>query len=349
MLRPSAVRQGIPWLLAVLILSGCGNGYYSGPVTAHFDGRTFYNPWAPMPGRFGDFLKWRLTADRGSWPESVPVSPSKPPLRVAGDSLRVTYVGHCTVLLQTQGVNILTDPIWSERASPLSFAGPKRVAAPGIRFEDLPPIDLVLLSHNHYDHLDLPTLERLAKAFNPLVLTPLGNDTILRRAIPGIRVRALDWGESFELDAQVRFTLEPMQHWSARSFSDRREALWGAFVVEAPGGPIYFLADAGYAQLLSEQFVAKYGTPRLSLLPVGAYEPRWFMQYAHMNPAEVVQTYLDLGEGLAMGTQHEVFPMADEAYAAPRQALAAALQAKGIDRERFLLPEVGGWFTVPPR
>lgn len=332
-------------LLVVLLFAGCGNSYYRGPVTAHFDGQKFDNPWAPMPERFGDFLKWRLTVDRGAWPESVTVTPSAPPVRVPGDTLRVTCVGHATVLLQTQGLNILTDPIWSERASPLSFAGPKRVAAPGVRFEDLPPIDVVLVSHNHYDHLDLPTLKRLFKAFNPLVLTPLGNDAAILGAIPGMRVKVLEWGESLELNGRVRFTLEPMQHWSARSLFDRREALWGAFVVEAPGGPIYFLADAGYAKVLSVQFVARYGSPRFSLLPVGAYEPQWFMQYAHMTPAEAVQTYLDY----AMGTRHEVFAMADEAYAAPRQSLSEALQAKGVDRERFLLPVVGGWFTVPPR
>jgi L-ascorbate metabolism protein UlaG (beta-lactamase superfamily) len=341
--------QAILWLLAALTLSGCGNSYYHGPPSAHFDGGKFDNPWAPMPDRFGAFLKWRLNADRGPWPESVSVTPSTPPPMVAGDTLRVTYVGHATVLLQTQGVNILTDPIWSERASPLSFAGPKRVAAPGIRFEELPPIDVVLVSHNHYDHLDLPTLERLFRAFDPLVLTPLGNDSIILGEIPGMRVKTLDWGESVELNPQMRFTLEPMQHWSARSLFDRREALWGAFVLEAPGGPVYVLADAGYAKNLSEQFVARYGSPRFSLLPVGAYEPRWFMQYAHMNPAEAVQTYLDLGQGHAMGTQHEVFAMADEAYAAPRQGLTEALQARGIGSERFLLPEVGGWFTVPPR
>ena len=184
-----------------------------------------------------------------------------------------------------------------------------------------------------------------------MVLTPLGNDATMLGAIPGMRVKALDWGERFELNRQVRFALEPMQHWSARGLFDRREALWGAFVVEAPGGPIYFLADAGYAKNLSEAFVARYGTPRFSLLPVGAYEPRWFMQYAHMNPAEAVQTYLDLRQGYAMGTQHEVFAMADEAYAAPRQALAEALQAKAVDRERFLLPEVatGNRQLVPGR
>lgn len=202
------VAQSFLCLLFVLLFAGCGNSYYHGSTTDHFDGRKFYNPWAPMPDSFGDFLKWRLTSDRGSWPESVPVTPSTPPVRVPGDTLRVTYVGHATVLLQTQGLNILTDPIWSERASPLSFAGPQRVAAPGVRFEDIPPIDVVLVSHNHYDHLDLPTLERLFKAFNPLVLAPLGNNATMLGAIPGLRVKVLDWGESFELNRQVRFTLE---------------------------------------------------------------------------------------------------------------------------------------------
>ncbi len=337
------------FLLGVLFLSACGNGYYRGPVSDHFDGRKFDNPWALMPNRFGAFLKWRLTGERGYWPESVAVVPTLPPQRVMGKELRVTYIGHATLLLQTGGVNILTDPIWSERASPLNFAGPRRVAAPGVRFEDLPPIDLVLVSHNHYDHLDLPTLERLQRAFNPLVLTPLGNDATIRSAVPDMRLETLDWGQSFAFNEQVRLVLEPMQHWSARGLFDRRDALWGAFVIDAPGGPIYFLADAGYARHLSEGIVARYGTPRLSLLPVGAYEPEWFMQYAHMRPEEAVQTFLDLGQGHAMGTQHEVFPMADEAYAAPRQDLSEALKSKGIDESLFLLPEVGEWFTIPAR
>lgn len=336
-------------LLVQVFFSGCGNGYYRGSVTEHFDGYRFDNPWAPMPNRFREFIKWRVTAERGYWPESVRIEPILPPERVMGEELRVTYVGHATVLLQTAGVNILTDPIWSERASPIRFAGPRRVAAPGVRFEDLPPIDLVLVSHNHYDHLDLPTLKRLHLAFNPLVLTPLGNDAIIRSAVPEMRLTTLDWGESFPFSNKMRLTLEPMQHWSARGLFDRLAALWGAFVIEAPGGPIYFLADAGYARHLSEDFVAKYGIPRLSLLPVGAYEPRWFMQYAHMNPAEAVQTFLDLGQGHSMGTQHEVFAMADEAYDAPRRDLGEALQARGVDESLFLLPRVGEWFTVPPR
>lgn len=335
-------------LFILLILAGCANSYYRGPVTDHFDGKKFYNPWSPMPQRFGDFLKWRMTSNRGHWPDSVAVSSTKPPVRVMGRELQVTYIGHATVLLQTQGLNILTDPIWAERASPVSFAGPKRVAAPGVRFEDLPPIDIVLVSHNHYDHLNLPTLKRLYRSFNPLVLTPLGNDTIIRSAIPLMRVMALDWKQSYDFNQAVRFSLEPMQHWSARGLFDRREALWGAFVIEASGGPLYFLADAGYAKNLSDNFLVKYGIPRFSLIPVGAYEPQWFMEYAHMTPAQAVDTFIDLGQSYAMGTQHEVFALGDEAYDGPRQALNAAMAAKGVSTKRFMLPAVGEWFTVPP-
>lgn len=335
-------------LLLFLLAAGCA-AYYQGPVSDHFDGSKFNNPWSLMPRRFGDFLKWRLTAESGKWPESVEVTTTVPPKRVAGKELRVTYVGHATVLLQVNGLNILTDPIWSDRASPFSFVGPKRVAAPGVRFEDLPPIDLVLVSHNHYDHMDLPTLERLHKAFAPLVLTPLGNDAIIRGAVPEMRVKALDWGQRYTVGPQTHVTLTPMQHWSARGLFDRMEALWGAFVIDAPGGPIYFLADAGYAPQLSADVLAQFGTPRLSLLPLGAYEPQWFMHYAHMTPAQAVRTYLDLGQGLAMGQQHEVFAMGDEAYDSPRQDLGKALRAAGVAPERFLLPRVGESFMAPPR
>lgn len=344
---PRTPRLTAALLLAALALCGCGNSYYHGPQTNHFNGATFDNPWAPMPGRFLDFLKWRLTADRGPWPENVPMTTDRPPRRVEGDALRVTNVGHATVLLQTGGLNILTDPVWSDRASPFGFAGPRRVAAPGVRFEDLPPIDVVLVSHNHYDHLDLPTLKRLHEAFAPLVLTPLGNDAIIRDAVPDMRVHALDWGQGLDIAPGVRVTVEPMQHWSARGLFDRMEALWGAFVIEAPGGPVYFIGDAGYAGALSAEILARYGAPRLSLIPVGAYEPGWFMAYAHMNPDEAVQTFLDLGGRQAMGTQYEVFAMADEGYDDPRRDVARALEARGIAPSRFLLPKVGEWFMAP--
>ena len=194
-------------------------------------------------------------------------------------------MGHATLLIQTAGMNILLDPVWSERVSPVTFAGPKRVNDPGIAFDKLPPIDVVLLSHNHYDHLDLPTLSRLAAAHPLRVVTPLGNDTILRAHIPGIRADAFDWGDRVALSPQLAVTLAPMRHWSARQVFDRNKALWAAFVIETPAGRIYHVADSGYGE--GHHFRTArdtYGPFRLAILPIGAYEPRWFMNDQHMNP-----------------------------------------------------------------
>ncbi|MBN8919580.1 MAG: MBL fold metallo-hydrolase, partial [Rhizobiales bacterium] len=169
--------------------------YYEGPVSDHFDGTRFFDPHGAPPKSFTDLLRWWTGGGKAKWPawvENPPVAP--PPERVAGDRLRVTFVGHATVLLQSGGLNMLLDPVWSERASPFRFAGPKRVNAPGIAFEALPPIDVVLVTHCHYDHLDLATLSRLASVHRCRVITPLGNDTIMRTHDAAIRAEAFDWG-----------------------------------------------------------------------------------------------------------------------------------------------------------
>ena len=209
------------------------NPYYQGPVSDHFDGLRFFNPQGTPPGSLRDLLRWRWQGERAVWPTSVPVAqPFMPQPRV--DDLTITMVGHATMLVQTQGMNILTDPVWSDRASPVSFAGPRRVTAPGIAFDDLPPIDAVLLSHSHYDHLDLPTLHRLKAAHDPLVIAPLGNEAIL--AGTGLTTRTGDWGDVLETGA-LRVHLVPCHHWSARGMRDRSMALWAGFVVtgRAPG------------------------------------------------------------------------------------------------------------------
>jgi len=166
--------------------------YYRGPASDHFDGTHFFNPQGVAPRSFPDLLRWQFGGGRAKWPASFP-SPhgqAKPEQRIAGDGLRVTMVGHATLLIQVAGLNILTDPVWSDRVSPFSFAGPRRVNRPGIAFDDLPPVDVVLLSHNHYDHMDLTTLARLQSAHEPLLLTPLGNDRIVRKAVPLMHVAA---------------------------------------------------------------------------------------------------------------------------------------------------------------
>ena len=314
--------------------------YYQGPVSDHFDGDRFFNQYAaPQRGRHA-LLRWffdrRFRRTRAKWPARAP-SPyaDRPPTRVEGTALRVSYVGHASFLVQTAGLNLLLDPVWSERASPFRRIGPKRVNEPGIAWADLPPIDAVLVSHGHYDHLDVATLSRLAGLHRPRVITPLGNDAIMRKADPAIAAEGHDWGDRVKLGEAVAVTLVPTQHWSARNLSDRNMSLWASFVIDAPCGRIYFVADSGYGDGGNFRAVREHGSLRLAILPIGAYEPRWFMRSAHMNPAESVQAYVDCGAALALGHHYGTFQLTDEAIDAPLHALADALKRAGIAPERF--------------
>lgn len=344
-------RQGRRVLLAAvaLALTACAPNYYHGPPSDHFDGVRFFNPGSERQLPPLAFWRWRLTRERGFWPNWVDNAVADaPPPRVMGDELRVSFINHSTVLLQTQGLNLLTDPIWSERASPLSFAGPKRVRAPGVAFDALPKIDIVLLSHNHYDHMDLPTLTRLWRRDRPRILAPLGNDAILRARDASLTVESLDWGQSLSAAPNVTISLEPMRHWSARTPWDRNRALWGAFVAQAPGGAIYFVGDAGYGDgSVYREAARKYGGFRLALLPIGAYEPRWFMAYAHQTPEEAVRAHFDARACFSLATQHYTFPMADEGYEQPPRELAAARLRHGVSEASFRALENGEHWQTP--
>jgi len=313
--------------------------YYQGPVSDHFDGERFFDPHGAPPRSRRDLLRWHMErrASRAKWPAWAP-SPfaDRPPARVEGAALRISYVGHASFLLQTAGLNILLDPVWSKRASPFRFIGPKRVNDPGIAFADLPPIDIVLVSHGHYDHLDLDTLSRLRAGHRPRVITPLGNDTIMRNRDPAIAAEAYDWNDRVALSERVAATLVPTRHWSARNLSDRNMSLWASFVIEAPGGRVYFVADSGYGEGRHFRTVReRHGPLQLAILPIGAYEPRWFMREQHMNPAESVQALIDCGAELALGHHYGTFQLTDEAIDAPLIALAEALQGAAISAERF--------------
>ncbi|MDE2285851.1 MAG: MBL fold metallo-hydrolase, partial [Hyphomicrobiales bacterium] len=280
---------------------------------------------------------------KAKWPAWAP-SPyaDRPPERITGARWRISYVGHASFLVQAAGLNILLDPVWSARASPFRFAGPKRVNDPGIAFADLPPIDVVLVSHAHYDHLDVRTLSRLASSHRPRVITPLGNGTIMRSHDPAIAAQEYDWHDRVEIARGVAVTPVPTRHWSARSLSDRNMALWASFVIETPSGGIYFVADSGYGE--GRHFLAvreRYGPLRLAILPIGAYEPRWFMRDQHMNPAESVQALIDCGAELALAHHHGTFQLTDEAIDAPRIALSEALVDAGIPAERFRVLQPG--------
>ena len=267
-----------------------------------------------------------------------------------GDALRVTYVGHATMLIQTQGLNILTDPVWSERASPFQWLGPRRVNAPGIALDALPPLDLILLSHSHYDHMDSATLMALSQTHRCRILTPLGNDAILRNFSVPVTAEAFDWGACVEIAAGVRVHFEPAQHWSARSLRDRRMALWASFVIETPGGKILHIGDTGYGDgSIFRALHRKHGGMRLAIIPIGAYEPRWFMQQQHVDPEESVRIFEDVDASFGFAHHWGTFRLTDEAADEPPKRLLVALERAKIAAERFAVRRPGEVFDVPPR
>ncbi len=331
-------------LAGLTALAGTGWGaqsanarYYQGPVSDHFDGVRFFDPHGMPPKSFADVLRWWATEPKADWPEWLPSEISdRPPQRVNSSRWRISYVGHASFLIQASGLNILLDPVWSERVSPVDFAGPRRRNAPGIAFSALPPIDVVLVSHCHYDHLDVATLSRLASVHRPRIITPLGNDTIMREYDPAIRAEAYDWGDRIDIGSGVAVTLAPMRHWSARHYFDRNKALWAAFVIATPGGRIFHVGDSGYGD--GHHFRTareRHGPFRLAVLPIGAYEPRWFMRDQHMNPQEAVQAMADCGAELALAHHFGTFQLASESIDAPVEALKTACRENGIAEGRF--------------
>ncbi len=323
------------------------NPYYQGPVSDHFDGLRFYNPGQVSTDRsFAELLRWTRSGERIAWPEvTSTVAPAVPPERSA--ALRVTMVGHATVLIQVGGVNLLVDPLWSDRAGPAGLLGPKRADSVGIRFDDLPPIDAVLISHNHYDHLDAATVRRLHAGHRPRFITPLGNDVLLRRIARDVDVVAGDWHDVIGL-AGVEIIIWPAYHWSARSGFDRRMALWGGFVVKSAAATVYVAGDTGYGDgAIFRALAAAHGAPDLAVLPIGAYEPRWFMKPQHVNPAEAVQIFQDCGTAAAVGVHWGSFQLTDEARDAPAESLGIALAAAGIEQDRFVAFRPADVWTGP--
>jgi L-ascorbate metabolism protein UlaG (beta-lactamase superfamily) len=313
----------------------------SPPFPKHFDGKRFFNPNALQARGFLDVLKWKLATRPAPSPRFVSdVEPSKPPSSVEGDELRVTLINHSTLLLQQRGANILTDPIWSERASPFASIGPRRRRAPGVRFEDLPRIDVVLLSHNHYDHLDIATVRRLAERGQSQFVVPAGVGRWMRSRSIG-PIHELDWGESAQI-AGTTFHSVPALHFSARGMFDRNETLWCGYVIESANRTVYFAADTGFGEhfaLIRERF----GTPDLALLPIGAYEPRWFMSPIHMGPDEAVRAHQILGAKTSIAIHHGTFQLADEGLDTPKKALLAC--APG---DSFVVLDNGQSMTVFP-
>ena len=301
-------------------------------ISDHFDGRRFFNPHAPQGKSRRDVSRWRRTRQREPWPEHVEDVPLTPPPRAARDRIAVTFIGHSTFLVQVGGLCVLTDPIWSDRCSPVSFAGPRRVRPPGQSLDSLPGVDLLLITHNHYDHMDLPTLRKVRARWQPSTATGLGNARHLAKA--GIRSAVeLDWWQTTEL-AGARVTYVPAQHFSARGLHDRNRSLWGGFVVEAHSAVVYFAGDSGYCPYFAE-IASRFPRIDLALLPIGAYEPRWFMRQHHVNPEEAVQAHLDLQPRRSIGMHFGTFQLTDEAIDAPISALRQAQARAGVAHAEF--------------
>ncbi|TGE21038.1 MBL fold metallo-hydrolase [Hymenobacter metallicola] len=353
----STSRRIFLWTLSVLALLAAGGFIigcsisaprYAGPRSDHFDGKQFQNAGGVHAQEgLRPMLRWMLHREKGPFPEqpAAPYGP-KPPARVSGGQLRVTFVNHGTFLLQVDGLNILTDPIWSERTSPYQWIGPKRLRPPGLRFEDLPKIDVVLISHNHYDHLDVGTLRRLVARDQPRIFAGLGVAQFLtEEKIPN--ATDLEWWQQVPLSAQVKLNCVPAQHFSGRGLRDRDATLWAGYVLQTSAGNLYYAGDTGYGQFFAE-IGRRFAPMRLAILPIGAYRPQWFMAPIHISPAEAVQAHLDVQARQSVATHFGTFQLADDGLTEPVTDLRRALQEKSVPDSTFLVLKEGvGWTAQP--
>ena len=334
----------------------------------HHRGGRFQNNYLEFTARsLAEVLRWRREARRNG----LPPPPREPIAQVAADLAflaanaragsamvpAVTWVGHATVLAQLGGLSMLTDPIFSLRASPVAFAGPLRHQPPGVALADLPHIDLVVVSHNHYDHLDSASVRALARQAGgpPLCVVPLGLAAWFR-GLGIASVVELDWWQAHRL-GDVEIVLVPAQHWSARGLNDRMKTLWGGFAVLAPDCHLFFAGDTGYsrdfqdihAHFASRQSPEAGGGFDVALLPIGAYEPRWFMTQQHVNVEEAVKIHRDLQAKRSMGVHWGTFALTDEALDEPPRALAAQRDAQGMPADEFFVLAIGETCKLPPR
>jgi L-ascorbate metabolism protein UlaG (beta-lactamase superfamily) len=307
------------------------NRYYQGPITDHFDGTHFFHPGLPVSDKsLLDVLKWKILGKRVPWPKQVPAKVGvRPAERVAG--LQITHIGHASYLVQTGNQNILVDPVWADRASPLNWAGPRRHNPPAVTIEDLPSIDAVLVTHNHYDHLDISTLGRLWESHRPRVISPLGNDAVIRAAVPGVNMNTGDWWQAFELTEAVRLTIVPSYHWSSRRLGDNRMALWGGFILETMSGVVYCAGDTAYRDgAIFLEIGKRFGPPIVAILPIGAYAPRWFMQTQHADPQEAIRIARDCGAKNVLGVHWGTFALTDEPFNEPADQFCADVLVDGF-------------------
>jgi len=333
-------------LVVLLSLGACAANPFLDGTAPHRTPLGFRNVY-PHPEKAG-FWKWKWE----QWRDGLPKKPeggyrfeaARPDtdfLRTNRRETSVTWVGHATVLLQTAGVNIITDPQFSERASPLSFAGPRRVIPPIPALADLPHIHAVLISHDHYDHLDVATVTALAgqPGGSPRFFAGLGTKAWFAEL--GITdVVELDWWQHVEfMGLDMHFV--PVQHWSKRTLADDNQRLWGGWVVRQPAFSFFFTGDAGYSADFAD-VGRRFGGVDLAAIPIGAYEPRWFMKIMHVNPEEAVQAHRDVKSRVSLGIHWGTFDdLTDESLYEPPAALAAAAAKAGLAPGEFFVLKHG--------
>ncbi len=325
-------------MVRILMISGlflmAGCSYYKGPANDHFNGFRFTNGQADHS--LADMFRWWWQMETVDWPDWVTDPPQPPLVRNAPDgALRLTYINHATVLIQLDGINILTDPLWSKRAGPLSWLGAKRVRNPGIRVKDLPDIDVILISHDHYDHLDFPTLKKLVAINNPLIVAGLGVKKRLRH-IQGIQVVELDWWQAHMIEKlDLEIVSVPCRHNSGRGLFDKNKTLWSGYVLKSLHGNVLFMGDTAFGDFFQE-IKFRLSPIRLAILPIGSYEKRWFMRNQHMNPDDAVKAHLALkakqSVGIHFGTLKE---HPEQSISAHEVDLADALQKYVVPMDRF--------------
>lgn len=347
-------------LLVLVIGTAISAPRHKGETSDHFDGKKFFNPNGHNARDFGDVIKWQFDINRKRpiWRpvvnsflgEKPTPSPKESSRTVSDGHLKVTFIGHSTVLLQMDGINILTDPVWYERTSPVQWAGPKRVRPAGIRMEDLPTIHLVLQSHNHWDHLDIINLPKIYARDKPQIITSLGISQFLKKK--GIeKTLDLDWWQEINFKplqhtAGVTITCLPAQHFSGRGLRDRNATLWSGFMISSPlSGNIYFAGDSGYAPFF-KTIGEKFGSIRLALIPIGAYKPEWFMSPIHCSPAEAVQIHLDIQAEKSLAIHHSTFPLADDGQNEPIEELEKAKILRGVAADDFFVLQEGEFRDV---
>lgn len=324
--------------LVALSLVGCGAPEARTDLPEHHTAEGFQNRYLNVPHGLRGLLRWRWERI-GHEVAAVdfPLSDNNPAFLKANRSEpTLTWIGHATFLLQLGGLNILTDPMFSRRASPFTFAGPERWAPPGLTLAELPRIDVAVISHDHYDHLDAASVQALAEQAGgaPLFLVPLGIKAhLLDFGYPADRVRELDWWDEVAHQGAT-FAATPVQHFSGRWINDRNATLWAGWMIRAAGKQVYFAGDTGYSPDFKDT-QARYGDVDLALIPIGAYAPRWFMQPVHVNPAEAVQIHQDLRARYSVGMHWGTFNLTDEPMDEPPRALAEARAAAGIAAEQF--------------